>query len=542
MKFTRRLKTALFICCCIVASLAWQPAREQAATNEQAEYAGNQACARCHEAIWRSYAATPMANSSGILGDDIVAGTFTHQTSGIRYGIERAGGATYLKYERSGARALRGQQQLHYFIGSNAVGQSYLFAIDRFLFQAPVTFYAAARRWDASPGYETDRGLRMNRPVDASCLYCHASQTQAVFGTQNRFVAPPFQQGGISCERCHGPGSLHVARRAKLINPARLTPTRRDDVCAQCHLAGAARVELPGRHLAAYRPGDALADYVTYFVFAGGQAEGLKVNSHTENLAQSVCKQQSGDRLSCLSCHDPHRTLAPAERASYYRARCLNCHQVARLPATHERAADCVSCHLPRARAVDGGHGVMTDHSIPRRPPSSSPPTIKSPRRLVPFSGFTADDRALGLAYAEVALTSSEQFHAAEALRLLTAALSQHPRDAELLTRLGFLHEQRGDAARAALAYESVLRVDPRRTVALVNLGGLYAAQGKLEDAAQAWRTALQCNAGLTEASLNLAQVYRLQGKLPLAREVLRQALRFAPDASAVKAMLKEIE
>jgi len=543
MKFSLRLKFVLLAACVAISfRLNWaHPA-------EQPGYVGNAACARCHESIARSYAQTPMANSSGVVSGDIVAAQFAHSPSGVRYRVYseqgrengREGETVFLEYERTGAATVKGKQQLHYFIGSNAAGRSYLFSIDRYLFQAPVTFYAGARRWDASPGYENDREMRFNRAIDANCLFCHASQTQPIFGSQNRFAERPFNQAGVSCERCHGPGALHAEGKSKMVNPAKLDPARRDAVCAQCHLSGEARVELPGKRLAQYRPGDSLAEYVTYFIFDGAGKSRLKVNSHAEHLARSACKQKSGARMSCLSCHDPHSAPSPQERASYFRARCLNCHQAERLPATHDRASDCTSCHMPRRLTVDGGHGVLTDHSITREPLNAAPADAYA-RRLISVDGFTSDIRALGLAYAEVALRSGDQFHASEAFRLLTVALKHHPHDAELLTRLGFIHAARGENLKAGQFYEAALRQEPYRTVALVNLGGIYASQGRIEDAIKLWDRALMSNAGLTEASLNLAQAYRSQMKLEQAREVLQQALRFDPDSGAVKRMLKEV-
>lgn len=448
-------------------------------------------------------------------------------------------------YERTGDHGLRGRQELRYFIGSNSAGRSFLFSIDRFLFQAPVTFYAKQQRWDVSPGYENDREMRFNRPIEANCLYCHASQAQPIYGAQNRYAEPPFKHDGVSCERCHGPGSAHAGSggAVKPVNPATLDPARRDAVCAQCHLSGETRIEQPGKRLAQFRPGELLADYVSYFVFDTAAKRGLKANSHVENLARSLCKQRSGERMWCGSCHDPHSVPAPRERANYFRAKCLACHEEQRLPGDCSRLADCASCHLPKARVVDGGHGVLTDHSI-RRPMASRGATEAdgAGRRLIPFDGFLSDDRMLGLAYAEVALRSGDRFHESEALRLLTAALKTNPRDAELLTRLGFLHQQRGDEARAARAYEIALQADPHGAIALVNLGGIYAAQGKMEEAVKLWRAALERNAGLTEAAINLARGYRSQGKIEQAREVLQQSLRFDPDSGAARRLLGELE
>jgi tetratricopeptide (TPR) repeat protein len=249
--------------------------------------------------------------------------------------------------------------------------------------------------------------------------------------------------------------------------------------------------------------------------------------------------------MSCLSCHDPRTLPKPQERAAYFRDRCLQCHQAERLPATHDRTSDCASCHMPRARTVDGGHGVMTDHGI-RSPGQSSPrkasQVVAAARRLIPFAGFTSDERMLGLACAEVAVAGGDRSLESEALGLLTVALKQHPRDAEILARLGFIYSQRGDAARAGRAYEIALQVDPHHTVALVNLGGIYAGRGKLEDAIKLWREALERNAGLTEASINLARANRAQGKTPQARDVLRRAMRFDPDSKAARRTLKDLD
>jgi hypothetical protein len=541
MRFARGFKFSLLVACAIT---ALQVERGTAQPSAPASYVGNAACVRCHEAIARSYAETLMARSSGEVKGEIAQAEFRHPPSGIVYRVQsEAGSATFFSYERAGEATLKGKQQLHYFIGSNAAGRSYLFSLERFLFQSPVTFYAQAKRWDVSPGYEADREMRMSRPIDANCLFCHASQAQPIYGTQNRFADPPFKHAGVSCERCHGPASLHVAGQARLINPAKLDPARRDSICAQCHLSGVARVERLNKRLAQFRPGDLLSDYVSYFAFETSTKSGLKVNSHVENMAESRCKQQSGERMSCLSCHDPHSVPPVQERTVWFRNRCLQCHQAERLPGTHDPASDCASCHMPKSRTVDGGHGVMTDHRIPRLPRQATVASGTS-RRLVPLTGYASDERLLGLAYAEAALVSNDQFYEAEALRLLTAALKQSTvtNDAELLLRLAFIYSRRGDQARAARAYEAALQADPHRTVALVNLGGIYAAQGKIEEAINLWQEALERNAGLTEAAINLAQAHRSLGKLPQARTVLQRALRFDPDSDAARRLLKEIQ
>jgi predicted CXXCH cytochrome family protein len=556
-----RLITGIFLCACGVAA-AGRVSPGFSLASETATYVGDAACARCHEAIAREYAATPMARTSGLARADFTEAVFTHPASGVHYRMVDEGGKAFLEYERGGPAAIKGKQELQYYIGSNAAGRSYLFSADRYLFQSPVTYYAQSKRWGVSPGYESDLEMRWNRPVDANCLFCHSTQSQPIYGTQNRFADPPFKHGGVSCERCHGPGSLHAQGKAKLVNPGELDPARRDSVCAQCHLSGEARVALPGKGIAQFRPGEKLADYVTYFVFEGAARGGLKVNSHVENMAQSMCKRKSGDRMSCLSCHDPHSIPKPQESAAWFRGRCLQCHRSERMTGVHAGKPasdlDCAGCHMPKSRAVDGGHGVMTDHSVPLRGAASGtdPEAARktaapdATRKLIPFPGYRSDGWMLGLAYAEVATPDGDKSHEDEALRLLSAELNARQQtgvakpagavDGELFARLGFLYGRRGDAARAARAYETALRIDPGRVDAMVNLGGIYAGQGRLEEAEKLWREALLRNAGLTEASINLARLYFSQKKLSLAREILTRALRFDPDSGQLRQLLRE--
>src|SRR2546429_225539 len=136
----------------------------------QALYVGNRACEPCHAEIIRLYSATPMARSSGRIAGGLVPGSFRHAASGIEYRITAEG---VVQVAKADARA---QYSLEYFIGSGAAGQSYLYSRGGFLFEAPMTWYAQKGAWDVSPGFENDRASRWNRPIEQSCLLCHASQ------------------------------------------------------------------------------------------------------------------------------------------------------------------------------------------------------------------------------------------------------------------------------------------------------------------------------------------------------------------------------
>ena len=468
-------------------------------------YVGNRACANCHSEIFKAYGQTQMAQSSGVVTGGLTPGSFVQAGSKITYRIDAAGAVAVVTPAQSVER------KLEYFIGSGAAGRSFLYTRNGFLFQAPVTWYAQQARWDASPGYEHDRVSRWNRPIAADCLNCHSSQVRSAPGFANRYADPPFAQTGIGCERCHGPGSEHIRGQGSMVNPARLDPARRDSVCAQCHMSGEARVARVGKRFEEYRPGALLADDVAYFVFQG--APPLKATSYVEKLAASRCKAVSGDRLWCGTCHDPHRTPAAAERVAWYRARCLECHQGAQC----RRGSDCIACHMPRASVVGVGHGVLTDHSIPRTP-SNADSEPEDLWKLQPFSQADAGPRELGLAYAEISARTADTRQIREAIRLLSGA--GHDPDVDL--RLADLYGRSGDAQQAVLLYRSVLHKEPGSLVALVNLGNAYAAANQMEEAMELWREALHRQPCQTEAAQNLRTAYQAKKQTSQIRELAR--------------------
>ena len=130
-----------------------------------AVFAGSASCRPCHAGIFDDYAKTPMARSSGRV-DSAPPARFT--AAGHRYRIEN----NRLYFDQ-------GSAPFDYFIGSNTAGRSYLFMREGYLFELPVTWYQQKRAWDASPGYEQEREVRLNRPIDPTCLSCHASMLLA---------------------------------------------------------------------------------------------------------------------------------------------------------------------------------------------------------------------------------------------------------------------------------------------------------------------------------------------------------------------------
>src|SRR5262245_31818113 len=183
--------------------------------------------------------------------------------------------------------------------GNHAFG--YLVNVGGYLFQSPISYYSQKRIWDMAPGYETDRNPDFTRPVTAECLWCHAGKPLPVAKTLNKYEQPPFREEAISCDRCHGIVNEHVKRPSakNIINPARLPVRARDSVCEQCHLSGEARIARPGKQIGDFQPGEELEKTFSVYVFDTPAESGLKVISHVQQLARSVCQLKSAGKLWC---------------------------------------------------------------------------------------------------------------------------------------------------------------------------------------------------------------------------------------------------
>ena len=379
-------------------------------------FAAALACVDCHKSIVEAYARTPMAITSG----PVVAADERGGSVGKLRVV--AGEVLHLEFPR-------GIVDLNFFIGSRRMGRSYAFLHQNHMYQAPIGFYPLRQKWDFAPGYERDVQPDFSRPISADCLFCHATRASLAAGTVNRYERI---EHGIQCARCHGESGTHD----KLVNPAKLAPRARDSICEQCHLAGEARLEQPGKRLENFRPGQDLADYLEVLI---GAPRGLRVNSHSEALALSRCKQPSGDKLWCGMCHNPHaRTDANAV--------CSSCH------AKPHQPGNCVGCHMAKSRPSDGGHTVFTNHTIGRG---------KESRALSSYFGRKLSARNLGIGLAQQAARD----HDADALQLAWPLLRQaaqgEPNDPLLHSAIAGLLAASGRKQQAIEYYRLSLKQNP---------------------------------------------------------------------------------
>ncbi len=380
-------------------------ATPQAATvADRPGYVADEVCARCHTEIAAQLGELGMGRAFSQpqpgKGPEDFTTTFVHAASGRRFELRWQGERlVFRRYQLAadGTAIHLFEQTVDWVLGSGNHARTYLYGTPNGeLYQLPIAWYTQEGRWGMAPGFDRPDHDGVLRRVQRECLFCHNAYPPPSPGRE-RYPSPalfaPALPEGIGCQRCHGPGAGHVARaagggatpeqvRAVIVNPARLPPERRDDVCNGCHLQPA--VALLGvrrfdRDDFSFQPGEALPSYVVGVdVEQEGvaPAERFEINHQAYRLRQSRCFLASAGRLSCLTCHSPHRKVRPEERRDHFRAACLGCHPGKDVPAQHPAIdlgggadlGDCVACHMPKRRPRDVVHVLMTDHKIRREP------------------------------------------------------------------------------------------------------------------------------------------------------------------------------
>lgn len=544
--------------------LAWlwpSAGHTQTGQNPTQASLSSQVCQSCHAEIYRSYGEVAMARSfyrpsaENVIEDYTRENHFFHAPSNRHYRMVQQEGRFFQRRYRldsDGNEKNILEREVTWIIGSGEHARSYL-SLDEggVLRQLPVTWYPQIQRWGMSPGYDRPDHEDFGRQVTHSCLFCHNGypllpEPSDRYGQRNVFRMK--LPSGIGCHRCHGPGGDHVKLassgtaavgqiRQSIVNPARLSLERQLDVCLQCHLEAAAaapRFRRSGRPVYSFKPGESLADYIVHFDLGDPDAEApldrFEIDSAGYRMLQSACFRQSRGALTCTTCHDPHRKLRGDQAVNHYRERCLSCHnRPSRAVHGETPPGDCTACHMPKRRAQDVVHAVMTDHLIQKRPPDRDllAPLKEdhSPREEQPLLYFPQSlsgwERDLYVGMAEVQTRGRLR----QGMVRLAAALEQKSASfTEPYVKLAMAQAETGaiDAARASL--ERALDIDPDSPIARFNLAEAMRRQGQYAAAMEQYRRTLALDPNYAKAHLGLGLVNRQQGRP--AAESFRRAVQ----------------
>jgi predicted CXXCH cytochrome family protein len=211
------------------------------------------------------------------------------------------------------------------------------------------------------PYYAADN---MQRPTGPLCDGCHSVNYDIATKTPTEW--------NVGCERCHGPGSAHIARpvRETIVNPGRLDYVHANDTCIQCHSQGRPlKNPIEGKYYdwpVGFHMGLDLSDFwtledhklgdTTFTHFADGAAHKNRMQGN-----DFVTSLMYARGVTCFSCHDPHGSENDAMLRKPGSGVCLTCHgpntqngpHAATIEEhTHHPAgssgSECVACHMPK--------------------------------------------------------------------------------------------------------------------------------------------------------------------------------------------------
>lgn len=382
--------------------------------SDTATYVGIHTCKLCHQDIYNSFIKTGMGKSFGLATKEKSAGDYAHpliydKDKDYYYEASWKKDSLYFTEFRLKGKdtVFKRVEQVNYIVGSGQHTNSHIQSVNGYLNQMPMTFYTQKRKWDLPPGFENGHNTRFTRKIGLECMSCHNSYPDFVMGSENKYRSV---KEGINCERCHGPGSIHVAQRQtgskidtskyidySIVNPSKLPVDLQFDVCQRCHLQGNAVLK-EGKSFFDHKPGMKLSDYMTVFLPKYENADDeFIMASHADRLKQSQCfivsykkaqEQKSNslkpykDAMTCVTCHNPHVSVRETN-PNVFNDACWSCHgpgkksslecsekTVAKkihTPNTDLRTINCVKCHMPPSGSTDIPHVTVHDHYI-RKP------------------------------------------------------------------------------------------------------------------------------------------------------------------------------
>ncbi len=397
--------------------------------SDSAKYVGINTCKQCHQSIYNSFKQTGMGKSFDMATKEKSSANFSKPFV--------SDGFTNLKYFSNWQKdslfitefRIENKDTIHqrselvnFIIGSGQHTNSHLSCQNGYVHQMPMTFYTQKQKWDLPPGFENGVNTRFNRKIGLECMSCHNGYPTFEIGSENKYSHIP---SGIDCERCHGPGSIHVVQRStgskidtskyidySIVNPAKLSIDLQFDICQRCHLQGNAVLK-DGKSFYDFKPGKKLSDVLSVFLPKYKNADDeFIMASHADRLKQSACFIKSiekaklkstnplkpyKDAMTCITCHNPHVSVKQTNKNVFNDA-CNNCHNTKNnlITCSDEKIKskintgeaiqnlNCVSCHMPNSGSIDIPHVTVHDHYIRK------PITQKQKEKVKEFIGLFA--------------------------------------------------------------------------------------------------------------------------------------------------------
>lgn len=358
----------------------------------QATYVGRSSCIQCHQEEAESYIGSHHDLAMDLATEDTVLADFdnaTFERDGVVSRMFRDGDRYMIHTE--GEEGEMRDFHVKYVFGVDPL-QQYMVEFDRTpgmpdseiprVQVLRLSWDTAKEEWfylrppDVKDKLEPDDPLHwtgIGQRWQTMCADCHSTNLKRNFDTKTNQYHTTFSEIDVSCEACHGPGSLHVELaqsnsvfwdRRYGFGLAKLKgedPEPQIQTCAPCH-------SRRGLLDTDFHAGDQFCDHFqlellqeeTYF-------DDGQIKDEVYVYGSFIQSKMYHKGIRCTDCHDPHslKLKHPGNKT------CTSCHQHAAgkydVPSHHHHVpgtegAKCVNCHMPERTymAVD----PRRDHSL----------------------------------------------------------------------------------------------------------------------------------------------------------------------------------
>lgn len=559
--------------------------------SDSVKYVGIQTCRGCHNEIYNSFIQTGMGQSFAPATHEKSAADFSKHHVVYDKHLDfwyhpfwRNNNMYIMEFRLQGKDTIyKRLEKVDYIVGSGQHTNSHLMSINGYVYQLPLTWYAQKKKWDLPPGFENGKNMRFSREIGLECMSCHNAMPTFENNSQNLFTQIP---NGIDCERCHGPGALHVKEKTAgnwvdtatqidytIVNPKKLSWELQTDICQRCHLQGNAVLK-EGKSFTDFRPGMKLSDFIeVYMPKYKDRDDEFIMASHAQRLQMSKCYIQSANgqasaqnKLTCISCHNPHVSVKVTGKQVFNQA-CAQCHDIktACKETTIKRnsASDnCVGCHMPLSGTIDIPHVTVHDHYIRKSAPQKVKSAVKDFAGIYcvnnPRSASDAKAKAY-LAYAEkfegerisvdsgVWYTNQAGTSAPAVFDMRVHYLSLAKKESEMMQlasavkpssvnepwtcyRIGQAYQNNNEWIRAEFWYRRALTLAPQNLSFMNKLGEVLIQQQKLEEGMEVLNQSLRKNHKQADALTNLGFACVASGDIQKGLRCYDEALALSPD------------
>ena len=344
-----------------------------------AEYVGSDRCADCHDDVRDTWMETPHAHAFAKATSGTVVGDFSTDPTlevapGVEVTLDLISNETgyYVDLDGTGTAVYK----ITHVQGAGKWLQVYLTARGETHYILPMAWANTLQTWvpfHTDQWYDATGAPKMaskSHVWDLQCVACHTVGAQVDYNeTSGEWVAS-WEENGVACEDCHGPGSIHVSPPKGEERIDYIWKTTSSDLCGNCHVGASPVGKVggmsPGYPLSAdgrtIRPGDVHDDF---FVLAPqlhpdgetavGQANQYNdyLESHHFHTLTTIKEDEEGED-SCLQCHSTDYRLADEdERPTLETAKddveCAACHDMHGTTEYANLRVDewetCVQCH-----------------------------------------------------------------------------------------------------------------------------------------------------------------------------------------------------